>query len=374
MSNRQLWIILRLAISGIVIVASLILLVSFYFSYLHWINIKTGSTGWIGSVHKLDAVLGYVPIPYSNGMMILSQDVKIPVHYDCNGFRIPSEGLPSQLGSPTSHVDSLLALGCSFTFGFGVPSEHTYCSQLAKKMGLIPLNAGRCSYGLAEMVTLARQLIPAFEPKTVLVQYSPWLVDRSRLRYAPSFFGLLPHPYFVSGPEGSIKIHRPDFMSAIFDLDMDVFRFSRPIFSDFLNFSLSRKFPSIAHDLWHSSLVRLKESLALLPTPEQDTEKIVRLAYREIESICSRHGSSMVIVVLGMDNTLTIVPESFKKLKSKTVDSQAVLIDRLKTSSMEEYAKAYYHWGKNPSVVIDRHPNIHAHEIIAESVLSETAF
>ncbi len=374
MSNRQLWIILKLAISGIVIVASLILLVSFYFSYLHWVNIKTGSTGWIGSVHKLDAVLGYVPIPYSNGMMILSQDVKIPVHYDCNGFRIPSEGLPSQLGSPTNHVDSLLALGCSFTFGFGVPSEHTYCSQLSKKIGAIPLNAGRCSYGLAEMVTLARELIPAFEPKTVLVQYSPWLVDRSRLRYAPSFFGLLPHPYFVSGPEGSIKIRRPDFMSAIFDSDMDVFRFSRPIFSDFLNFSLNRKFPSIAHDVRHSSLVRLKESLALLPTPEQDTEKIVRFAYREIESICSRHGSSMVIVVLGVDNTLTIVPESFKKLKSKTVDSQAVLIGRLKTGSTEEYAKAYYHWGRNPSVVIDRHPNIRAHEIIAESVLSETAF
>ena len=163
-------------------------------------------------------------------------------------------------------------------------------------------------------------------------------------------------------------------MSAIFDLDFEVFRHSRRTFTDFLNFSLSRKFPSIAHDLWHSSLVRLKESLALLPTPEQDTEKIVRSAYLEIESICSRHGSNMVIVVLGMDNTLTIVPESFKKLKSKIVDSQAVLIDRLKTSSMEEYAKAYYHWGKNPSVIIDRHPNIHAHEIIAESVLSETSF
>jgi hypothetical protein len=374
MSDRLSWIVLRRAISGIVIVASLILVVAFYFSYLHWINIKTGSTGWIGSVHKLDAALGYVPIPCSNGMTILSKDVKIPVYYDCNGFRIASVGSPGQLGSPRSHVDSLLALGCSFTFGFGVPSEHTYCSQLAKKMGVSPLNAGRCSYGLAEMVTLARQIIPAFKPKTVLVQYSPWLVDRSRLRYAPSFFGLLPHPYFVSGPEGSIKIHRPDFMSAIFDLDFEVFRHSHHTFGDFLNFSLSRKFPSIAHDLLHSSLVRLKESLALVPTPEQDTEKIVRSAYLEIESICSRHGSNMVIVVLGMDNTLTIVPESFKKLKSKMVDSQAVLIDRLKTSSMEEYAKAYYHWGKNPSAIIDRHPNIHAHEIIAESVLSETSF
>jgi hypothetical protein len=374
MSRRVSGNIPGYAIFGIVITALLILSVPFYFSYLHWTNIKTGSAGWTGLAHKVDSALGYVPIPDSNGMMILSDEVRIPVRYDCHGFRIDHDRSPTRTDASESHVDSLLALGCSFTFGFGVPSEYTYCSLLAKTLGLAPLNAGRCSYGLAEMVILARRLIPVFKPKFVLAQYSPWLAERARLRYAPSFFGLLPHPHFVSGSGGHLRIHAPDFASAIFDVNLDVFRFSQPTLFDFMDFSLNRKFPLVAHDLWHSSLVWLKESLSLIPAPEQDTEKIIRLAYGEIESICSRHGSRMVIIVLGMDGSLSTIPDFFKKLESKVADSQGTLTSRLKTRSTEEYATAYYHWGKNPSVIIDRHPNIHAHKIIAESILHEISF
>lgn len=359
------------AVSMIVIVASLTLLAPFYFSYINWTDLKAGATGWVGQVHRVDSELGYAPVPNSSGMLILSGDIKISVHYDRNGFRTDSRNLPNQLVGLEPCAESILALGCSFTFGFGVESQHTYCSQLAKRIGAPVFNAGRCSYGIAEMVLLARRLIPELKPKIVLIQYSPWLVDRSRLRYSPSFRGLLPHPYFFCDNHGCMKIHRPDFNSAIFDYDSNTFRFSSPTFYDFMNFSLTREFPLVVHDLKHSALVKLKEILKKVPEPEQNSSMIVSRAYGEIESLCLAYGSRMFVLVLGADNGLLKLPESFEKLNAKIIDSHAFLVNRPNTLSEDEYARLYYHWKTRPEAIIDRHPNAHAHQMIADSIMLE---
>jgi len=366
-SGRRYLIPCALVLLGTLSLSVLIIL--FFQSYKYWADLKGNSAGWIGRVHRADNELGYVPIPQSAGAMVLSDGTSIPVFYDSRSFRSGSRDVLEPGPGPVPQPNYLLGLGCSFMFGFGVPVRSTFCHLTADKLGMIPLNAGRCSYGLAEMLILARQLIPQFKPEIVLVQYSPWLADRSQQRYGSTFFGLLPHPYFVEETGRGLRIHGPDFKTIIFNHDFGSFRLSDRNTCDLMNFTLSFGFPLLFHDLWHSSLIRLKESLGVVPQPSQDSLKIVSEVYRGIGSICKQFGCRMFIVVLGIDNRVPDIPESFGKLNVRIVNAQIELIDILRTDSNEEYARGYYHWGGKPPRVIDKHPNVRAHAIIAESVV-----
>ncbi|MCX5871959.1 MAG: hypothetical protein NTY51_01820 [Deltaproteobacteria bacterium] len=349
----------------------LILIVVFYQSYIYWNSLKNNSPGWIGRTHREDSRLGYVPIPGTSGLMVLSGGSQVSVHYDSRGFRTDLENSSKTFCELTSTRKFCLGLGCSFTFGFGIPGESTFCSLVADKLGMAPLNAGRCSYGLAEMLILAREIIREFKPEIVLVQYSPWLVDRSQQRYGPTFHGLLPHPYFLEARGDELVIHKPDFQSMIFDNDLAKFRLSDHTFLDFVRFSINIEIPLFFHDLWNAGLVRIKELSGLSPSPWQNSEKITRKVYAEIAAICKKHGAKMVLVVLGMDNTIPAVPESLEKLNVKIVNAQLGLIERLKINSTEEYANSYYHWAGDPPKVVDMHPNVGAHEIIAATIVDK---
>jgi len=345
-----------------------VLIIKFFQSYKYGADLKGNSAGWIGRVHRADNELGYVPIPQSAGAMVLSDGTSIPVFYDSRSFRSGSRDVLEPGPGPVPQPNYLLGLGCSFMFGFGVPVRSTFCHLTADKLGMIPLNAGRCSYGLAEMLILARQLIAEFRPEIVLVQYSTWLAERSQQRYGSTFYGLLPHPYFVeeSGPD--LRIHRPDFKSMIFNRDFAAFRIATSSPWDLLNFTINFGFPLVSHDLWNSGLVRLRESLRLVPEPSKRIGDIVGSVYSEIASICSRFGCKMFIVVLGSNSQTPDIPTLFSKLDSGIVNAQLELTDRLEPNTKDEYARNYYHWGGIPPRVIDKHPNASAHKIIAEGV------
>ncbi len=340
----------------------------FFQCYKYWVILTSNSVGWIGHVHTEDVPLGYVPIPKSSGAMILSDGTTIPVFYDSRGFRTDSEKITGPPPNSTKQLNYILGLGCSFMFGFGVQEKATFCNLTADALGMIPLNAGRCSYGLAEMLILARQLIAEFKPEIVLVQYSPWLAERSQQRYASTFCGLLPHPYFVGERGPTLRIHRPDFESMIFKRDFAAFRTSDSGPWDLLNFTINLGFPIVFHDLWNSGLVRLRESLKLVPQPSKCTEDIISRVYSEIASICSHFGCKMFVVVLGSNSQAPDIPESFSKLDCSIVNAQLELIDRLESITKDEYARNYFHWGGIPPRVIDTHPNARAHKIIAEGV------
>ncbi len=340
----------------------------FFQCYQYWAILTSNSAGWIGRVHRADDSLGYVPIPKSSGAMVLSDGTTIPVFYDSRGFRTDSEKIAEPPPNSTKRSNCLLGLGCSFMFGFGVQAKSTFCNLTADELGMIPLNAGRCSYGLAEMLILARQLIAEFRPEIVLVQYSTWLAERSQQRYGSTFYGLLPHPYFVeeSGPD--LRIHRPDFKSMLFNRDFAAFRIATSSPWDLLNFTINFGFPLVSHDLWNSGLVRLRESLRLVPEPSKRIGDIVGSVYSEIASICSHFGCKMFIVVLGSNSQTPDIPTLFSKLDSGIVNAQLELTDRLKPNTKDEYARNYYHWGGIPPRVIDKHPNASAHKIIADGV------
>lgn len=337
-------------------------------SHKYWTLLNLNSLGWKGRIHRADSALGYVPIPRSSGAMFLSDGSKIPVFYNSLGFRSDLEHFSKPSVNNVETTNYFLGLGCSFMFGFGVPVESTFCYLVANELGMIPLNAGRCSYGLAEMVLLARKIIPELRPKFVLVQYSPWLVERSQKRYAPTFCGLLPHPYFIQETGAKLGIHEPDFETAIFRNDLGKFKVSEGSVTEFINFTLKFWLPLLIYDSLNSGMVGLKEFAGFIGQPCQNSANIVEIAYAEIASICKQSGSRMIIVFLGMDNTAYEIPASLAKLNVLGVNAQQYLVEQLPENSYREYAKNYYHWGNKPLKIIDKHPNSWAHQIIAHII------
>ena len=132
-------------------------------------NIKTSQRGWSGKVHKTDAELGFAPIPDSQGAEVFPIGPEIPMRFDKDGFRIPVlDGSASS--TRLSPRPLVLTLGCSFTYGAANYAEDTYPYLVGQYLGGTTKNAGVCSYGLAQMMILARRLVPIYQPNYLIVQ------------------------------------------------------------------------------------------------------------------------------------------------------------------------------------------------------------
>ena len=53
------------------------------------------------------------------------------------------------------------------------------------------------------------------------------------------------------------------------------------------------------------------------------------------------------------------------------VDAQDALLGRLPVINLENYNQKYAHWRGSPPKIVDRHPNETAHQIIAETIVSQ---
>ncbi len=144
--------------------------------------LKANRRGWKVQIHRPDSQLGFSTIPGVTSAELFPIGTEVPTKIDGNGFRIPLDEAPPPSGDAGPLV---MALGCSFTFGAACPAEETFPFLVAERLQGRSINAGVCSYGLAQMLLYARKIIPQYEPDLVLVQYSPWLVDRALSCYAP---------------------------------------------------------------------------------------------------------------------------------------------------------------------------------------------
>ena len=113
---------------------------------------------WEGKLYQRDALLGYSLIPGSTGTQKKPYSPEIPVRIDLQGFRVPAS-LPDDR---SGRHPRLLALGCSYTFGYCCLAEETYPYRQAESLHVQSLNAGVCGYGAAPMLLLARRLIPQY--------------------------------------------------------------------------------------------------------------------------------------------------------------------------------------------------------------------
>jgi lysophospholipase L1-like esterase len=136
---------------------------------------------------QYDPVLGYCPVPNSVGMLRGHQ-----VAFSDQGFRLPGSGSISRHGKP------VLALGDSFTEGWGVDGSQTWPAQLEHQTGHTILNGGVRGYGIDQMVQLGERLLADVRPSLVILAFIQEDIDRLGF----SVLTMTRRPYFVPAGQG----------------------------------------------------------------------------------------------------------------------------------------------------------------------------
>jgi hypothetical protein len=333
-------------------------------------HIKSNQRGWRGIVHTADAELGFSPIPNSYGYEVFPIGPDVPMRYDKDGFRVPVD-----VGEASKHPRPLiLALGCSFTYGAAAYAEDTFPYLVGQYLEGTSKNAGVCSYGLSQILLLAKKLLPIYKPDYLLVQYSPWLVARAQYQFSPTYFGRSPAPFFYE-KGNSFALNPPVFLAKIYELEFSQYQNTPPSLMDKLSFFWNVGFPLLFHD--DSNMLRFKidQSIGRVPKPTKAKKEFIEYVYREINEIASTHGAKLVIVGLGLDAK----PIKFNDLPFPTdailVNAHEALLRHITSKEIpindENYKKEYSHWRGSPPRVVDDHPNEVAHKIIAEAIAME---
>jgi len=331
--------------------------------------LKDSGRGWTNPVFRSDDELGLAPIANAAGGEIVPLGPPVPTRFDEQGFRVPEGQFLVEHGRPL-----VLALGCSFTYGAACPAEAAFPAVVARELGGSELNAGVPGYGLAQMLILARRLIPRHAPDYVLVQYSDWLVSRAQTGYAPSFFGVLPTPFFVPDATGT-RLQPPVFRG--WELDLPLTRFRNPPRSaaEYFEFLVRAGLPLLVHDDVSLALVAAQRSLGILPDRAADADAITQAVYSEIGALCRAQRAQMLIVLLGPPPS----PRRLEELKKAgaVVDAELALCRGVDDACpyhfpavSAAYRAAYGHFRGSPPVFVDPHPNARAHRVIADEVVA----
>lgn len=327
--------------------------------------IKSYQRGWSGKVHEAHKELGFAPVPNSRGSEIMPIGPAIPMRYDKDGFRIPVE---EQVNTENTHP-IVLTLGCSFTYGAATPAKKTFPYLVGKYTGGTTKNAGVCSYGLSQMVIIAKQLIPRHKPDYVIVQYSPWLIERAIRPFAPSYNGKVPNPYYTD--EGNLVIKPPVFQTKVFELPIDNYRNSEEGVVDFFSFLWNVGFPLFLHDDFNMTTYTFAKALRLKDRPTRNRSAVIRHAYGEISKVAEQNGAKLIIVILGEDYHPVPVQKDLFPNNAIIVDAHSELLNRLPANDEKSFQKQYSHWRGDPPSLVDGHPNEYAHRIIAEKIASQ---
>jgi hypothetical protein len=285
------------------------------------------------------------------------------------------EGLRIAAGDPVSALGPrpwVLALGCSFTYGDACAAEDTFAYRVAKSLGGSALNAGCNGYGLAQMLVRAQSLVPRYHPDYVLVQSSPWLTSRGTSGFARSTFGEVPVPYLFLANGGHLRLHAPAFRAAVFDLPLQDYTDSASESGSFPSMLFRVGFPLFARDDLHMAVYDVERGLGQLPEPGGDATAINNAAYHEIAALCRESGAVMVSVQL-RHHLETFPAEAHLPKTVLVAHAQEVLDALVPDPSDDAYYKRFGHWGGDPPVLVDTHPNPDAHRIIADTILTAIA-
>lgn len=321
-----------------------------------WSFLRAGKWGWTNGLFRADKTVGYVPNESSSGERIVPFRSPIPVHFDARGFRVST---PDEMG--IEHKPVVLFLGCSFTFGDGCAAEETFPFLVQSALNGTAYNAGVCGYGLGQIWERSKKLIPEVKPDFVVVQYSPWLIDRSCQFFAPTYHGLIPVNTFVDRPTG-LELEPPSFRTIVFRLSFADYR--RQNQRGFLSFLAHVAVPLFVHDDYYRLLTfRHRHQTAPL-VQRASRSAIIALVYGDIARRARSAGAVPVLLKLGGD----VPAEDEAALKALrgylVVDGEGALRSALKG---ENYSAVYNNWlwGK----LIDKHPNPAAHRIIADALI-----
>jgi len=375
MKNKQAFSKKKFLLYAIMIFLPLVVCSVAYMSYAayqtidFYQSIKTKERGWEGNVHVADAELGFSPVPNSYGTHLFPMGPDIPMRYDEDGFRVPVEKIEGSSKHPRPLV---LALGCSVTYGDASYAKDTYPYLVGKSLKGTSKNAGVCSYGLSQMLLLAKKLLPIHKPDYLLVQYSPWLVSRAQDPFAPSSYGKVPTPFFYDIGD-NFALNSPVFLAKVMELPIDRYRHGERGVMDALSFYWNVGLPLFFHDDFNMLKYYISRSIGILPNPTKRREDLVEYVYGEIYNEAKEHGAKLVIVVLGAAAKPVVVKDLSFPSDAILVHAHDALLNYLTSVNNIDYMRAYAHWRGSPRRLVDIHPNKFAHRIIARAIVSTIA-
>lgn len=361
----------RIAAAVAVFATTLILLYGTWLavrSYHLYASVKLDGRCCDVPIHRYDPILGYAAVPDVNTTEHYPGGYTVPIRFDSNGLRIPSEPERVQDGSKPY----VLALGCSFTFGMACKAEEAFPYRVAEGLHGTALNAGLGGYGLVHMVLRARSLIPTYAPEWVLVEYAPWLIARS---LAPVSQGVhvapMPSAFFGVRADGRFTIEAPPYPTNYFSLAVSDYARAQMGACDFASFLWHAALPFYTY----SDLNAIRYRLQSHPVAAPNDESLVKTFYGEIVELAQRCRSQVCIVILapGGITTEQLPPHHLQGLRALSgvtiVDACRALNEHLPHSTPDAYDKAYGIWHGTPPQLIDRHPNPAAHALIAAAIL-----
>ncbi|MDF3031768.1 MAG: GDSL-like Lipase/Acylhydrolase [Moraxellaceae bacterium] len=322
-------------------------------------GIKWYSRDFIGRVYAADPAVGYRLAPNARGSFAIPLGDPVPVFHDAEGLRAPQGVQQAVMGA---RHPRLLFLGDSFTYGSLVAAEDTFPYLAAQHLGGETVNGGVPGYGLAQMVRRAEELIPKYKPDYVVVQYSPWLVQRAISEFAPADNGYLTAVPYYTG-DAAPEIVAPAFPPQ--GITVDAYRTTPRSLGDRLSFLWNVALPKYVYEDFHLYPFRLRQFLSLAPEPSGNGTGVLLKAYADIDAIAQRHQARTVILVLGNSFSME-VPELLFPPQALRVNAQQALLQRLPVVDSEHYMRAYWLMRGNPPRPVDWHPNERAHALIAE--------
>lgn len=171
---------------------------------------------WPAGAYHYDQNIGF---DFSSNISGPIQDGSFYVKSHELGFRI-GEHEDASYYSP----GGILALGCSFTYGDEVGSEHTFTQVIADSLSIDAYNYGVCSFSYIHALVKAQNLkedgiLDQLRPKYVILGCWTELLARSRTPSPPIASKNIPMvAAHIVKDENGTYIHPPSKMNVAFDL------------------------------------------------------------------------------------------------------------------------------------------------------------
>lgn len=173
---------LKFALIAFINVVACLFAVAAYFTYAK----LTYPAFFCGSFGTIDAQIGWVIAPNATSCMGGREPFgdgapwyEAKVFSDVNGFRSAEPGTPTARGG-------VLAVGDSFTFGYGVDFAGSYPGQLQKLAEVPVMVAASPAYGAAQAIMLAERWLEPLSPRAIVyLDLGFWERSACRGSYRP---------------------------------------------------------------------------------------------------------------------------------------------------------------------------------------------
>jgi hypothetical protein len=166
---------------------------------------------WPHGAFLPDAELGFRPARDFSGTML---DHSFHVHTDTVGSRIPANARPDVI-----EPHGLLAVGCSFTYGYEVEAEQAFPYVIGRALEIPSYNFGVCAYSYVTAILLLKQLerdgtLTRLAPQFLVLGAGSWLEDRSRSPFYPTDTLPFTYPYLRKQDATAVVARAPSVIDA----------------------------------------------------------------------------------------------------------------------------------------------------------------